>query len=89
MVSKEQVQDFKAEGVYLFLTRDNVELRAKMLDHLKVHQKYCMPAAIFFSGGLPMIRDGATPSCACLARHLSCHCYPCRTTSIARTTTCP
>ena len=35
-VSREQVQDFKAEGVYLFLTRDNVELRAKMLDHLKV-----------------------------------------------------
>jgi hypothetical protein len=40
MVTKEAVQDFNAEGVYLFLTRDNVELRAKMLDHLKVCRRF-------------------------------------------------
>lgn len=34
--SKVDLRDFAADGVYLFLTRDNVELRAKMLDFLKV-----------------------------------------------------
>ncbi|KAK9909468.1 hypothetical protein WJX75_002711 [Coccomyxa subellipsoidea] len=33
--SKVDLRDFTADGVYLFLTRDNVELRAKMLDFLK------------------------------------------------------
>jgi hypothetical protein len=33
--SKLELRDFSAEEVYLFLTRDNVQLRAKMLDFLK------------------------------------------------------
>ncbi|CAL5219457.1 g1292 [Coccomyxa viridis] len=35
IVSKTSLQDFDANEVYRFLTRDNLELRAKMLDHLK------------------------------------------------------
>ena len=34
--SKVDLRYFAADGVYLFLTRDNVDLRAKMLDFLKV-----------------------------------------------------
>ncbi len=37
IVSKTSLRDFDADEVYRFLTRDNLELRAKMLDHLKVH----------------------------------------------------
>jgi len=36
IVSKISLRDFDADEVYKFLTRDNLELRAKMLDHLKV-----------------------------------------------------
>lgn len=31
--------EFDPNEVYLFLTRDNVELRARMLDHLKVRRR--------------------------------------------------
>lgn len=34
--AKVDLRNFAAEDVYRFLTRDNVELRAKMLDFLKV-----------------------------------------------------
>lgn len=34
--AKVDLRDFAPEDVYLFLTRDNVELRAKMLDFLQV-----------------------------------------------------
>ena len=37
IVSKINLRDFEADEVYRFLTRDNLELRARMLDHLKVH----------------------------------------------------
>ena len=40
--AKVDLRDFAAEDVYLFLTRDNVELRAKMLDFLKVAPSYCI-----------------------------------------------
>ena len=30
------LRDFDPDEVYRFLTRDNLELRARMLDHLKV-----------------------------------------------------
>jgi hypothetical protein len=33
------VPEFDPGEVYLFLTRDNVELRARMLDHLKVRRR--------------------------------------------------
>ena len=36
IVSKINLRDFEADEVYRFLTRDNLELRARMLDHLKV-----------------------------------------------------
>lgn len=36
IVSKTSLRDFAADEVYRFLTRDNLELRARMLDHLKV-----------------------------------------------------
>ena len=36
IVSKTSLRDFDADEVYRFLTRDNLELRARMLDHLKV-----------------------------------------------------
>lgn len=36
IVSKISLRDFDADDVYRFLTRDNIELRARMLDHLKV-----------------------------------------------------
>lgn len=39
--TQDTVPDFDAEGVYLFLTRDNVELRAKMLDFLKACVMQC------------------------------------------------
>ncbi|CAK0741867.1 hypothetical protein CVIRNUC_001356 [Coccomyxa viridis] len=35
IVSKINLRDFEADEVYRFLTRDNLELRARMLDHLK------------------------------------------------------
>ena len=38
VVSKTSLRDFDADEVYKFLTRDNLELRAKMLDHLKVRR---------------------------------------------------
>ncbi len=38
--AKVDLRDFAAEDVYMFLTRDNVELRAKMLDFLKVASSY-------------------------------------------------
>ena len=34
-----ELPEFDPGEVYLFLTRDNVELRARMLDHLKVRQR--------------------------------------------------
>ena len=37
IVSKINLRDFEADEVYRFLTRDNLELRARMLDHLKVY----------------------------------------------------
>ena len=37
IVSKIDLRDFEADEVYRFLTRDNLELRARMLDHLKVY----------------------------------------------------
>ena len=37
IVSKFNLRDFEADVVYRFLTRDNLELRARMLDHLKVY----------------------------------------------------
>lgn len=40
--SKLELRDFSAEEVYLFLTRDNVELRAKMLDFLKARSGLCI-----------------------------------------------
>ena len=33
-----ELPEFDPGEVYLFLTRDNVELRARMLDHLKVRR---------------------------------------------------
>ena len=34
-----ELPEFDPGEVYLFLTRDNVELRARMLDHLKVRHR--------------------------------------------------
>ena len=39
IVSKISLRDFDADEVYRFLTRDNLELRARMLDHLKVQSQ--------------------------------------------------
>ena len=39
IVSKTSLRDFDADEVYRFLTRDNLELRAEMLDHLKVRER--------------------------------------------------
>jgi hypothetical protein len=36
IVSKISLRDFEADEVYRFITRDNLQLRARMLAHLKV-----------------------------------------------------
>ena len=62
--TQDAVPDFDAEGVFLFLTRDNVELRAKMLDFLKACALLKRAAlqtkaatALLSKGNLPVLQD--------------------------------
>ena len=49
--TSDAVPDFDAGGVYLFLTRDNVELRAKMLDFMKVFWRLHLFSALSYWAG--------------------------------------